>query len=142
MKVLGFNLTKITAEREVEFKQGPIQLNIDFVEVDKDKVEILKDNEVIKVNFEFTINYKESKDLKSKNLASLKFGGIILLSSGKEETKEILKSWKKKQLPDKLRTELFNLIIRRCSAKALTLEEDLSLPYHIPIPRVNVEKQE
>ena len=130
MKIIGFNLSKILAEKK-EKVEGKIQINqnINIKEVTKDKIPISQ-NEILSVRFVFTVDYSE-------DFAKLEFEGNVLLLPEKEELKVFLKSWKDKKIPDDFKTPLFNFIMSRCNIKALNLEEELSLPHHISMPRIN-----
>ena len=145
MQLVGFNLKKIKAEKSPEFKRSNINTNIEFTDVLKEKLELLKDADAVRISFIFTVNYteaqapekkeKEEKEEEKKH-AEVLFDGDVMLSADKEESKEMLKLWKKKQIPEQFRIPLINFILKRCSVKALSLEEDLSLPSHIPFPQV------
>ncbi len=136
MKVLGFNFTKISAERSQ--KQEPtkkISNNIEFNEVAKDKLDMLKDTEILKISFSHTIDYEPGN-------AKLAFEGVILLQADQETIKNSLKSWKKKQIPSTIRISLINLILTKCALRALSMEEELGLPLHIQLPKLAPAKQE
>lgn len=156
MQVIGFNVQKILAERSPEFKKSNINTNIEFTDIDKEKLDLLKDAEALKFSFVFIITYddaeksqeksqdkpqeEKSKDSSSKQ-GEIRFEGNILLSATKDEAKDITKSWKKKQIEDNFRIPLINFILKKCSVKALSLEEDLNLPIHIPFPRIQKNPQ-
>ncbi|MEK6927993.1 MAG: hypothetical protein AABX11_06185 [Nanoarchaeota archaeon] len=143
MQVIGFNFTKISSQREREVKNASISTNIQFKDVLKDEVALLKDKETVRVDFGFTIDYnnkdakEKSKD--SKSQAQIEFEGNILLLVSDEESKELLKSWKKKELPQQFKLFLFNFILGKCSIKALSLEEELNLPLHMPLPKLQLQ---
>ncbi len=144
MQIIGFNFTKISAEKKSEFKQDEnINTNIEFINLEKEKIELLKDFEPIKLTFKFLVTYgnpekKDNEEIK----AEVSFEGNIILSTNKDESKEILKSWKKKELPNNFRLNIFNTILRKCSIKSLQLEEDLNLPHHVPLPALKLEKKD
>jgi hypothetical protein len=140
MKVLGFNFNKISAEKDKNFKLGIVSTNIEFISVEKDSINMLKDSEIIKMDFKFSIDYKESKDKKSKSQANILFEGNLILSTNKDETKNLLDFWKKKQVPENMKMPLLNLILKKCSVKALVLEEELNLTHHIPMPKLSNKK--
>ena len=135
MQLLGFNLKKISAERSPNFKRGPINTNIEFNDVDREKIDLLKDLDALKISFAFTVNYSDSenKDIKHGHVS---FEGDLALSAEKEEVKEILKSWKKKEIAEQFRVPLINFIIQKCSTRALALEDELNIPSHIPFPKI------
>ena len=136
MKIIGFNFTKISAEKKADPK-GKIKINsnVEITNTIKDKVEIIKDSEVYKFDFKYSINYEPKT-------AFIEFEGNILSILEKEKAKEVQKSWKKKKVPDEIRIVLFNLIMTKCNIKALQLEEELGIPSHVPLPRINPQVQQ
>lgn len=145
MQVIGFNFKKIFAERFPEFKQNSaINTSIEFTNLEKDKVDLLKDIEAIQVSFKFSISYSDSnnKDAQKPSGGEIAFEGNILISATKDESKEIMKYWKKKQLPNGIKISLFNLILKKCTPKALDLEDEVNLPSHIPLPQLRPKSQE
>jgi len=135
MKVIGFNLSKILIQKKEKF-EGKIEVNqnIDIKNISKDSISITKED-ILKIDFAFNINY-------SNEAAKLEFEGNLLLIPEKEELKEILKSWKDKKISDNTRIPLFNFIMSKCNIKALSLEDDLNLPYHVPMPRLESPKED
>lgn len=146
MKILGFNLTKISSSRTHTILQSPMMnTNIEFLDVIKEELEMLKDDEAVRISFKFSVDYADSKEKDKKDPkieGKVEFEGIIILSTTKEESKELLKSWKKKQIPDSIRIPLFNVILRKCSPKALDLEDQIGLPLHLPFPQIQPSKKE
>ncbi len=137
MQVIGFNLNKILAECSKNSAKTSINTNIEFIEVEKEKIEILKENESIKFSFTFVIKYTDpEKSAEENKQGEIRFEGDLLLSVDNEESKEIIKAWKKKEVLETVKIPLINFILKKCSVKALGLEEDLNLPHHIPFPQV------
>jgi hypothetical protein len=92
------------------------------------KSDFLKSSdELIAVKFEYTITYE-------KDVAVLKFYGAIVVSVESKQAKEILKQWKDKKVPEEFRLNIFNIILRKSSLRALQFEEEFNLPPHIPLP--------
>ena len=50
--------------------------------------------------------------------------------------KVLKKDWKKKKFNHPVKLPLFNFIMEKCNLKALQLEEEVSLPFHIPMPKL------
>ncbi|MDP2926100.1 MAG: hypothetical protein Q8N99_07020 [Nanoarchaeota archaeon] len=133
MKIIGFNLSKVLAEKKEKAPERvQINQNIDIKNIVKEKIPISQ-NEILVLSFSFTISY-------SGDYAKIEFVGNILLMPEKDELKNFLKSWKDKKIPDEARPPLFNFIMNKCNIKALTLADDLGLPSHIPMPRIEPEK--
>jgi len=130
MKIIGFNLTKISIERKEKI-EGKIEIkqNINIDEITKDKINITSD-EVLKINFTFNVDYNPDH-------AKLEFKGGIVVLPDPNELKKIMKDWKGKKLSNEFRTPLFNFIMNKCNIKALSLEDEMALPLHVPMPRIN-----
>jgi hypothetical protein len=135
MQVVSFNFDKIHAEKKKKIT-GKIEIssNINVKSITQDKIEIMKDKPVLKIEFEFSILYKPE-------IAEITFAGMILALSEKEEVKSVLKKWKTKDIPNEIRVPLFNMIMTKCNLKALQLEEELNLPTHVPLPRLKPEQE-
>ena len=134
MRLIGFNFTKINAER---FPNSPenIKFNtkIDISSIEPLKSDVLRvKDELIKVDFVYSVFYEPE-------LAKLELSGNILLSVDPKMAKEVLKGWKDKETTDDFRIFLFNIILRKSNIKALQLEDELALPPHIPLPSLNKE---
>jgi hypothetical protein len=145
MRVIGFNFTKISAEK-LEGKTASISTDIKFDDISKDEIEMLKEEDVLKVLFSFDINYSKDKEQKKKDKeedlsGKVEFKGTIVLSVSKDESKDILKSWKKKELPVPFKIALMNLILKKCTVKALDLEDSISLAPHLPLPNIAPKKE-
>ncbi len=137
MKIIGFNFTKISIEREEKSQTNlNINQNINIKDVKKEKIPI-SEAEVIQLKFNLSINYSE-------DYAKLEFEGTVLILPEKEELKQVLESWKDKKIPEELRIPIFNFIMNKCNIKALYLEDELSLPLHLQnfMPRISSKKQE
>jgi hypothetical protein len=129
MKIIGFNITKIDAERKSAIKEKlEIKQNIDVKNIEKSEVNI-SNEESIKFDFKFSLQY-------NPNVAEILIEGSILALDDKQESKEILKQWKKKKFTHPVKLVIFNFILDKCNLKALQLEEELNLPKHIKLPRI------
>ncbi len=139
MQVLGFNFTKILAEKISKVTKPPVT-NIEFIGMEKERVDFLKETEAVKVSFKYDLIYEsERKEEDSKERTregNVLFEGNVIISLNKDELKEITKSWKKKSLPEDVKIPIFNLILRRCTPKAVQLQDEINLPFHVPMPRV------
>lgn len=130
MKVIGYNIKTISAEKINEIKDKlQISSNISIKSIKEEKIELIKDKTPLSFDFEFTLDYKP-------NFATIIIKGNVLILFDNKQAKEILKKWKSKKIDDDIRVPLFNFIFSKSSIKAIQLEEELSLPYHIPLPRL------
>lgn len=129
MKLMGFNFKKISIEKLGERpKELKINTNIDITEIKNLKSDILKTKEeILAVDFSYTIDY-------SSSFATLNFEGTLLIATEPKISKDLLKQWKKKKIPEELRIPIFNIILMKSNIKALELEDEMNLPLHIPLP--------
>ncbi|MFH1307243.1 MAG: hypothetical protein ABIH72_00125 [archaeon] len=136
MQIVGFNFQKISGERTNPSK-GKIEIktNIDVKKVTSEKIEALDNKEIIRFDFEYAIGYEPK-------IANISFEGYVLVVFDNQKTKDIIKKWKNKKIGDELRIPLFNFIFSKCNIKALQLEEEFSLPPHIPMPKLGPPKDQ
>lgn len=137
MKLAGFNFKKINievlSERPEDLK---INTNVHISEIKKLESNFLKTKEeMLIVGFSYDINYDPS-------FAKINFEGTVVLTIDPKTVKDILKQWKKKKMPEDFRMPLFNIILMKSNVKALQLEEEMGLPYHIPLPTLKPSKNE
>lgn len=137
MQLIGFNFTKVSAFKSQNFpEKNKISTNIEFLNIEKENIPMLKEQEAIKISFQFLVTYTEPESKNESKRAEVLFEGTMIVSGSSEEIKNTLKNWKKKEIPSAFKIPLFNTILKRCSIKALDLEEQLNLPPHIPFPQV------
>ena len=134
MKVIGFNFNKISVEKLSERPEDlKVNTNIKVSELRTMKSDVFKTkDEIILAEFSYIINYEPET-------AKLEFKGVVMISLDQKKAKAILKEWKKKEMPDDFRNALFNLIMMKSNIKALQLEEEVNLPYHIPLPSLKID---
>ena len=137
MKIIGFNLDELHAKKSFDFKRTSISTDIFFTEVEKTKLDVLKDSEALKISFKFTVTYKDGeKKEPQQDKNEIIIQGSMLLMVSKDEAKEFLKSWKNKEIPKDKSLSLYNVILKKCSVKALQLEDEINLSPHIPFPQI------
>ncbi|MBS3086761.1 hypothetical protein J4422_03600 [Candidatus Pacearchaeota archaeon] len=135
MKVIGFNFTKLSAERLKETVEDiKINTELDFPEIKETKSPFLKiKEELLEAKFEYKVNYEPG-------LAKVVIQGKVLFSVDEKTANEVLKQWKKKNLPEDFRILLVNVVMRKSALKALTLCDELNLPVHVPLPTLRKNK--
>lgn len=136
MQVVGFNFTKVSGEKFVDRLKSKPSTSIEFIDLEKEKVDMLVDGNIVKIKFTYSISY-ENQDKKKDNVeAKIEMNGTIALTVNKEELKEIQKEWKKKKLPGVMNIFLFNFILKKCTPKAIFIEDELEVPFHTPMPQL------
>lgn len=142
MKLLSFNFTKIHVERNKDFTSFPSKMsspNVDFIDVVKEKSDLIADD-ILKILFKFSVSYKLEKNKKEEDFGEVVFDGQVVFSADKKESKDMLASWKKKELPSQTRVDVANLILKKCSVKALGLEDEIGLPFHFGLPQITEQQ--
>ncbi|MEM4605477.1 MAG: hypothetical protein QW103_00350 [Candidatus Pacearchaeota archaeon] len=134
ISILGFNLTKILGSKNPSFK-GNLEItnSINISSIEKHEVNFLKED-ILKIDFSFKVTYKD--------FAEILLEGFSLLKIDPKNFKEVLKEWKDKKLNNEFQTIVLNLIMQKCSIRAIELEEELGLPIHIRLPSLKVEKKD
>ena len=138
MKVIGYNIKKVHAEKSRDLKPGgKIDTSIEFLDIKKESVELLKDHEALNFSFKFSVDYEEAESKREPLVGQVLMEGELVVSVDKEEAKEIMKFWKKKQLPEMIKSNLYNFIFRRCTPRAIQLQDEVKLtsPF-IKIPQL------
>lgn len=137
MQIIGFNFTRMSAEKQPEFNRGNShRTNIEFLEIKKEEKSLLNDKDTMSIKYQFSLSYFREEKKKEKTTAEIVLEGSILIATEKNESTDLEKAWKKKAIPQELKLPLFNMILRKCSPKAILLEEEVNLPCHLPIPQV------
>ncbi len=136
MRVIGFHFEKISGERLKETSENlKIKTSMDIFKVREVEKPLLKTKDtLIEVNFEYIISYEPE-------LAKVDLKGVMLLAVDKKTSKEILDGWKDKKIPEDVRIQLLNIILRKATIKALELEDVLNLPLHMPMPSFKKEEK-
>src|SRR3989344_7386988 len=132
MAIVGFNFTKISAERKIAPKgKIGIKNNVSVQEVEKTDLFLgsMKQNG-LKIIFEYRSIYEPK-------IGEILLEGEILDLEDEKIIDDILKGWKKnKKLPDGLMTLIVNSILGKCNIQALIMSKELNLPPPIPLPKV------
>lgn len=137
MKIVGFNYTKVSAERVVKWQPvKKINTNIQFTDLIKDDADTPKDIEVLRVMFKFDVAYEP------KN-ANVSLEGYVFLGLSPNESKEAIKQWaKKKEVTEEIRNTVVKFIWKKCNLKSFQLEEELNIPTHIQLPQISFKPKE
>ncbi|AEK73915.1 hypothetical protein GQS_10110 [Thermococcus sp. 4557] len=138
MPVLGFNITKVEMERvSLSVPGGQIEVRL------SPKVKEMRLGEIrtptgklngIEILFRYEIDY-------NPKIADGAIEGVILyLPPQKEKIDEILNLWEDEKKIDSMTfAEVVNFITKEVSPMLMLLAKEMRLPYHIPIPRVEVK---
>ncbi|NQV09495.1 hypothetical protein HQ529_06620 [Candidatus Woesearchaeota archaeon] len=135
MAVVGFNFTKLLAEKNEDVK-GKISIsnNVSIKNVEEAKLNLGKsDQSGLKFAFEFTSKYEP----KAGNIL---IEGNLLFVGEQKEVKEVMTSWKKdKKIPEKILQGVLEVVLNKCNIEALILSRDINIPSPVPLPKVEVK---
>lgn len=139
MKIVGFSYKKISVEKNKDIDQPvKVNTNINIREIKKSGLDVFKEGDIFDFEYEFKIDYGPEP-----NFATVLFiGNILILIEDGDLAKKILKEWKSKLVPENVRIPLMNVVFAKCNLKAMQLEEDLGLPFHIPPPQLVKQEDE
>src|SRR3989344_8539990 len=136
IKLLNFNFTKISIERAQKFTGSlEIKSDINIKNVEKQRNDLIKEDS-LKIDFSFVIDYGE--------LGRVAMDGFLSLLLDSKSTKDLLSEWKDKSIekPSEIKMVVLNLILQKCSLRALQLEDEMGLPLHIQMPKLKVNPEE
>jgi len=130
MVIAGFGFKKILVDKHKDPSPGlKLDVKLNIKDITKKQIE-LQGQKAIDVHFIFNVLF-------DPKIADLELEGDLVYIDSEEKIKDILDSWKKKELTDEVKTRIFNFLMAKCNVKALALEDEFNLPYHLPLPRLN-----
>ncbi|MBS3134308.1 hypothetical protein J4214_03685 [Candidatus Woesearchaeota archaeon] len=135
MQVIGFNIEKIEAEKTVqEVRDLKVKYNTNIKSVTLEEMNIGKKQEVLRVNFQFKVEY-------DPNIGNISFTGHVLILEDPKKAKVIIEQWNKNQdNTTPFSVQVINIILIRANIKALLIAQEVNLPPHIPMPRLAPNK--
>lgn len=137
MNIVGFNFTKINAERK-RAVVGKININnnISINEMNEAKIGIGSgDRQAVRISFTFASTY-------TQDMAKLAFDGDLLLLLEKKRAEQLVKEWSDdKKIPDDIAQKVMSHILERCNIQALLVAKDLNLPSPVPLPKIDITQK-
>jgi len=130
MPIIGFNFTKLAAEKKEGIISEKIESDLRLIDILPEKIDISNSSEVVRFVFEFEIVYGSAGN-------ALLSGNVLYMDEPKE-IKNMLTQWSSnRKIKTELMAQVLNAILFRCNVKALSLEQDVALPPHFKLPRIN-----
>ncbi len=134
MTIVGFNFTKINAEKS-GLPKGKINIknNVGIKNVEEADLSLGKSKQTgLRFVFEFTSSYEPK-------IGEITLTGEVLYLADEKTVKEILKEWKKdKKVQKDITAAVLNTVLQKSNIQALMLAQDINLPPPIPLPKVSV----
>lgn len=137
MSIVGFNFTKMHAERKgVINGKVNVNNNVAIKKVEETEIPLGKISEkALKFMFEFSSKY-------DPDMAEIILNGEVLFMADKKSLDKILGEWKKtKKLPNEIMTEVLNHILAKSNIEALIISKEINLPPPIMMPRVQAKSK-
>lgn len=134
MRLMGFNFTKISAERlkdKAESIKFNTKINLSSIESVNSSTLKIKE-EIVKIGFDYTLIYEP-------DFAKIEISGNALFAVDSKISKESIKNFKEKGLQEDFKIFVLNVLLKKVNLKALQLEEELNIPFHLPIISLNKE---
>jgi len=138
MPVISFNFDKIEVERKKPL-EAPLKVKtaIKITEVKEEELIMSGGRKDLLLHFffEYFVDYQ-------LNQARVLLAGSVLYAGPREELEKIGKEWKKtKKFNPEISKEVLNHIFLRCNIKALAFEQEVNIPPHIVLPRLQPLKK-
>lgn len=136
MPIVGFNLSKVYAEKKISKVEEKIKIQIRndvlITNLEEEKLPTGKSKaDGLRFDFKYSLKYEPS-------VGEIELIGFVYYLDDLAEIKTILKNWKKdKKLPPELTTNIVNTILFKGNIKALSLSQEINLPPHLAMPTVN-----
>lgn len=138
MPVIGVNLTKIEFEkRGMPPIGGRIEVNL------TPKVRDMRLGEIrtptgkthgVEILFKYEVTYRP------EIAEGLIEGALMYLPQRKEDVDRILDTWEaERKVPPEVFAEVINFLTAEISPMLFVIAKEMRLPYHIPLPRVEIK---
>ncbi|HII17388.1 TPA: hypothetical protein HA361_05740 [Candidatus Woesearchaeota archaeon] len=137
MSVVGFNFTKILAEKQ-EVAKGKVNIknNVTITGIEESDISLGKgDQKAMKISFTYTSEYEPK-------VGKVTIEGSMLYIAEPANAEDILKQWKKeKKIASDIIAPVLNATLSKCTVQALNLTQEINLPPPIQLPRVDLKKK-
>jgi hypothetical protein len=138
MTIIGFNFTKINAERKKPV-DGQIKVQ-NSVKIDDVKESTLSVGDKKQKTLVFEFSYISTYQ---PEIGLIELRGILVYMTDQKKVEEIAKNWKSgkgKKLPEDVMAPVINTILNKCSITALQMSKEENLPPQIDLPKVKVSQ--
>ena len=136
MPVVGFGLTKITAEKTSPARgKVDIKNNVSIKDVLPADISLGKEkNNAAKFLFEFSSSYEPK-------VGKISLEGEVLFMDDSAKIKEHLDAWKKdKRVSPEVMPAVLNTVFSKCHIQALIISQEVNLPSPIPMPKIGISR--
>lgn len=135
MAIVGFNFTKIFAERTGNAENVRVESNVTIEDLSETKMPDAKKS-IIKFKFSFTSKFEP-------NVGNIELKGELLEMFDSELSDKILEGWKKtRSLHKDIAPRVLNAILAKSNIEAILMSKELGLPSPVQMPKVELKLKE
>ena len=134
--IIGFNISKIEAERSPEIKgKLSIKNNVQIKDIENADLFLGQSKQAgIRFKFEYTSDYEPKA-------GKILLSGDLIAVDEEPKAKEIVDEWKKsKKIPPEVMAQVLNSILTKCNIMAIILSREVALPPPVQLPKVQLKK--
>ncbi len=130
MAILGFNYTKLNAEK-MKPASGKVNINNNVSISDCEEQDIsVTDQSGLKIEFTYNSSYEPE-------VAKIQIKGNLLYADEDDVIEEMKEEWEENNSFSKEKMkEIINYVLGKCNVQAITMSKDLNIPSPIPLPKV------
>jgi len=136
MAIVGFNFTKISAEKSGNVS-GKIGINNNIMITDAKDIQVniaSKDSKGLLLKFKYICEYEPK-------VGKMTLEGDVISIEPEAKVKECIESWKKdKKIDPEITKIVLSHVLSKATVQAIILSKDLALPPPIPLPKMGGEK--
>ena len=135
MMIVSVQFTGMVANKKKEARASTeAKNNLTITNITSQSIDDLtKKQRAAKVEFVFYVDY-------APEVAKIELAGAAVYLNTEEKIDLLVKKWQKeKKMEKEFIPAIFNHLLTKCNIKALSIEEELALPFHLPIPRVKTK---
>lgn len=132
MAIVGFNFTKINAEKTGDIS-GKISINNNIMIVDAKEVDVSlgdSDNKGLLLKFKYICQYEPK-------VGNISLEGDVVTLEKSDMVKKCVDSWKKdKKIDPSISAQVLSHVLSKSTVESIILTRDLGLPAPIPMPKI------
>lgn len=131
MTIVKINLHKVVADRNLNAKEGQININNNVSLKNVEELSFaVEGKKGLKFTFAFNCNYQP-------DLGRIEVEGQVLYINDEAKIKEIKDGWEKnKSIPQDIMEMVVNAALHKGNIQAIKISEDVNLPSPLPLPKV------
>ena len=130
--IINVQFTGIVATKKKEARVSTeAKNNLTITNITSQPIDDLtKKQRAATVEFVFYVEY-------APEVAKIELAGAAVYLNTEEKINLLVKKWQKeKKMEKEFIPAIFNHLLTKCNIKALSIEEELALPFHLPVPHV------